>query len=119
LQRTIIDSVSIFDFADSSRQSALNASADWGRRFGARLSIRRRYQFTRAGTDVTPFFANRANVSGDAGIAGNDQNPSNWGPPALSFPGVAGLRDVDYQHAVDQTHGGGAEALVKRGRHNI
>ena len=118
-QRTVRDSVSIFDFADTSRQSVLAAEGTWARRFGTRLSVRLRYQLTRTATDVTPFFANRTNVSGDAGIAGNDQDPANWGPPALSFPAVADLRDVDFQRTVEQTHAGGAEVLFKRGRHNI
>jgi hypothetical protein len=118
-QRTVRDSVSIFDFADTSRQSLLAAEGSWARRFGTRLSVRLRYQLTRTAMNVTPFFANRTNVSGDAGIAGNDQDPANWGPPALSFPGVADLRDADYQRMVEQAHAGAAEVLFKRGRHNV
>ena len=30
---------------------------------------------------ATPYFANRINISGDAGIAGNNQDPINWGAP--------------------------------------
>ena len=41
-----------------------------------------RYQFTRQTNGATPYFANRTNVSGDAGITGNNQDPVNWGPPA-------------------------------------
>jgi hypothetical protein len=119
LQRTAVDSISIFGFADTSRQSSVNARGGWLRRFGLRQSLSIRYEVTRSGTDVAPFFANRTNVSGDAGIAGNDQDPANWGPPALSFPGVADLRDVDHQHSIDWTQAGGAEALFKRGRHNL
>ena len=36
-----------------------------------------------------PYFASRTNVSGEAGIMGNDQSPKNWGPPDLSFLSVA------------------------------
>jgi hypothetical protein len=118
-QRAVRDSVSLFEFADTSRQSSIAAEGSWARRFGTRLTIRAHYQLRRTGTDVTPFFANRKNVSGDAGIAGNDQNSVNWGPPALSFPGVTDLRDADPQHSIDQTQAWGAEALIKRGRHNI
>ena len=50
------------------------------------------YQFLRQANDSTPHFANRTNVSGDAGIAGNNQEPVNWGPPGLVFvSGIAGL----------------------------
>jgi hypothetical protein len=118
-QRTVRDSVSIFDFADSSRQSSVAADGSWARRFGTRLSVRARYQFTRSATDVTPFFANRTNVSGDAGVTGNNQDPANWGPPALLFPAVADLGDVDYQRSRGQVHVAGGETLLKRGRHDL
>jgi hypothetical protein len=118
-QRTVRDSVSIFDFADSSRQSSLTADGGWARRFGARLSARVRYQFMRSMADVSPFFANRANVAGDAGVTGNNQDPANWGPPALLFPAVADLRDADYQRSRGQVHVAGGEVLLKRGRHDL
>ncbi len=45
---------------------------------------------------MRPNFENRENVSGDAGITGNDQDPADWGPPALGFSsGIAGLSDVN------------------------
>jgi hypothetical protein len=68
---------------------------------------------------VTPFFAGRANVSGDAGIAGNDQDPANWGPPSLLFPDLTGLGDVQNQRSVKQTHGGAVEISLRRGVHNM
>lgn len=118
-QRTVADTVSLFDFADTSGRSSLEAGLTWARRFTPRLSVRGRYQFTRTVTNVTPFFGGRTNVSGDAGIAGNSQDPANWGPPALSFPDVAGLRDVDYQHTLNRIHATGGEVSLKRGRHSI
>ena len=46
---------------------------------------------------MTPYFANGTNVSGDAGITGNNQDPVNWGPPALTFSsGIAGLGTGQY-----------------------
>jgi hypothetical protein len=118
-QRTARDSVSIFDFAGTSRQSSLTVDGSWARRFGTRLSVRTRYQFLRAASDVTPVFAHRTNVSGEAGIAGNNQDPANWGPPALLFPDVTDLRDVDYQRSRSQGHVATGEALLKRGRHDL
>lgn len=118
-QRTVTDSVNLFDFTDTSRTSSLDAAATWARRFNPRLSLRVKYQFTRAATNVTPFFANRRNVSGEAGIENNNQDPANFGPPTLLFPDVADLRDVDSQHSVSQTHAVGAEVSHRRGRHNL
>ena len=71
---------------------ASTSTVNWSHRFSQFLSLRLRYQFTRLTNDVTPYFANRTNVSGDAGIAGNNQDPVNWGPPRLLFSsGIAGL----------------------------
>ena len=118
-QRTVVDSVNLFRFADSSRQSALGAGVSWLRRPSLRSSVRVRYQFTRTASTLTPFFANRTNVSGDAGIAGNDQSPENWGPPTLAFPDMAGLRDGAFHQSVTATHAGGLEISLRRGRHTI
>jgi trimeric autotransporter adhesin len=118
-QRTATDSINLFNFTDASRQSSLTTTLGWTRRFGTRVSARLRYQFTRSATTVTPFFANRTNASADAGIAGNSEEPTDWGPPALSFPDVAGLRDADYQHSRSASHASGGDVLFKHGRHDV
>ena len=70
--------------------------------------------------DVTPFFANVTNVSGDAGIIGNNQSPVNWGPPALSFSsGIAGLGTGQYAENTNHTNGASGELFWFRGRHSL
>ena len=83
--------------------------------------MRLRYQHTRLSTDATPFFAGRTNVSGDAGIGGNNQEPVNWGPPTLVFcSGLAGLGHPQFS-AVDDLDAWRAApmSLWSRGRHNL
>jgi hypothetical protein len=60
-------------------------------------------------------------VSGDAGITGNNQDPVNWGPPALAFSitGMAPLSSAAYANTDSQTHAPGFEAFWNRGRHNV
>ena len=118
-QRTVTDADDIFDFADTSRLTSLDAGANLARQFGLRRILRLRYRFTRTDSEVTPFFANRRNVSAEAGISGNSQDPLNWGPPGLSFPDLAGLGDVDYHRSTVTTHSGGGEIALRRGTHNI
>jgi trimeric autotransporter adhesin len=118
-QRSVTDTSSLFDFQDSARQSTIDLTVTWTRRVSTRLSVRATYQFGRTASTVVPFFAARSDVSGDAGIDGNDRRPQNWGPPSLSFPDLAGLRDVDYQRAATVRHGGGIELALRRGIHNI
>jgi hypothetical protein len=118
-QRSATGTVGLFDFADRSRQSTIDLNINWTHRISTRLSTRARYQFGRTLSTVIPFFAGRIDVSRDAGILGADQRPENWGPPSLSFSGLTGLRDVDYQRDVSSRHGGGVELTLRRGRHNI
>ena len=82
LQRTTTDPDNVFGFTDSSRVghrrddqlvAPLSQFSSLGCAISSRGSRRTR----------TPYFANRTNVSGDAGITGNNQDPMNWGPPRL------------------------------------
>ena len=85
------------------------ANGNWQRhRISTRASASLRYQLTRSSSTLTPFFANRVNVSADAGIAGSSQAPDDWGPPSLSFPDVAGLNDANSsaQRRADAVHAG-------------
>ena len=120
LQRTTTDAGNVFGFVDSSRASGIDATVNWSHRFSQLLSLRLRYQFTRLTNTVTPFFANRTNVSGEAGISGNAQDPIDWGAPRLLFSsGVAGLGSAQAAANSNRTQGWGAEILSSRGRHNL
>ncbi len=119
-QRTDTESTSLVGFTDRSVVGSIDGTAVWSRRLSAFFTTRLRYQFTRATTNVTPHFANRTNVSSLAGIAGNDQSPANWGPPALAFSsGLLGLSDAEYAETAAITHGVLGEAFWNRARHNI
>ncbi len=120
MQQTRTDAGNVFGFVDSSRLSGIDTTANWSHRFSQFLSLRLRYQFTRLTTTVTPYFANRTNVSGAAGIAGNNQDPINWGAPRLQFSsGVVGLGSAQAAENSTLTNGWGAEGLWGRGRHTI
>ena len=80
------------------------AGVNWSHRFSQRLFLNLGYQFSRLATHVTPYFENRENVSGEAGITGNNQEPMNWGPPSLVFSsGIAGLSDGQSSFDRNQT----------------
>lgn len=120
IQRTTTDTTNIFGFVDASRVAGLDATLNWSHRFSQFWSARLRYQLTRLSNTVTPFFANRTNVSGAAGIVGNNQDPINWGPPRLIFSsGIAGLSSGQSLDQRTLTQAWGAEALHGRGRHSI
>jgi hypothetical protein len=120
-QRGSTDAASVFGFIDSTSTSSLDTSLTWSHRFNQFLTLRIGYQYLRQTNDSTPHFANRVNVSGDAGIAGNDQDAINWGPPALLFSsGIAALGTGQYSRQQSEIHGFSSEALWRtRGGHNL
>jgi hypothetical protein len=110
---------SVFGFEDAIEVSGLDTAVNWSRRFSQFVTFRLRYQFNRLTSEVTPHFANRTNVSGDAQIGGNNQEPVNWGPPRVTFSsGVESLVDAQYAFTRSQTHAANAETLWGHGRHN-
>jgi hypothetical protein len=117
--RNTIDQTTLFGFTDQTQSANTDVTVNWNRRVSQFLQMRTRYQFTKQSTTTTPYFANRINVSGDAGISGNNQEPINWGPPSLSFSSVAGLSDGLPRQSDSITHAGGADLFLFRGRHNF
>ncbi|HZR24450.1 MAG TPA: carboxypeptidase regulatory-like domain-containing protein [Vicinamibacterales bacterium] len=119
-QRTSVDAANIFGFVDSNVVTGVDAPMTWSHRFSQFFTLRLRYQYTTLITHATPYFAFRQNVSGDAGITGNSQDPANWGSPNLAFSsGIAALTSTQFASNRDQTHAVGGEMLWNHGRHNV
>ncbi len=119
-QRIETNTTSLLGFTSTTGSSSLDTSGTWSHRFSPFLTTRLRYQFTRATLDASPYFARRSDVIGNAGIGGADRAAENWGPPSLTFSsGIVPLSDVQYSRSATRSHGGSAEALVNRGRHNM
>ena len=118
-QHSTTGRTTLLGFDDTSLVSGLDASANYTRRLTRNLNLRLRYQFTGVTNSTTPFFANRTNVSGEAGILGNDQSPANWGPPSLQFSTITGLSDATPAFSRNDSNGGGAEETWSHGHHNL
>ena len=114
------DTPNLFGFLDTTGTLGMITHANWSHRFGQHRFMNLGYQFSRFTSRTTPYFENRQNVSGEAGIAGNDQTPRNWGPPTLTFAGgVASLSDAQSSFDRNQTGGVSSSMLWNRGRHDI
>ena len=119
-ERGTIDTTTLLGYPNSRESSALDAQANWSYRLSQFMTLRARYQFVRQSSTTLPYFSNRTNVSGEAGILGNNQQPINWGPPSLVFASdLAGLSDVRYADTRNATHSWSGEALKFGGRHTI
>jgi len=119
-QSTRTDSPNVFGFLDTGDTAGINAAVNWRYTFSPRLFGNLGYQFSRLSARAAPYFANRQNISGDAGIQGNNQEPVNWGPPGLNFSGgIATLSDGRPSSTHNQTSAVSYAMLWSRARHNI
>jgi len=119
-QSTRADVVNLFSFVDTTDTLGLNANINWSHRLNHHLFLYTGYHFSRLRTQVIPEFQNKTNISGEAGIEGNDQTPANWGPPALNFSsGIAALSDAQSAFNRNRTDGFSASIGLYHGHHNI
>ncbi len=120
LQSNRQDSTNLFGFRDDTR--TLGASADIHRQHRLRtgLYLDFDYAFSRVRVEVSPFFQNRVDVSGEAGVGGALKDPFNWGPPTLVFSsGISSLTDANASLNRDRTDKIAASAEWSFGRHDI
>ena len=114
------DTPNLFGFLDTIDTTGINTNVHWQHTFRPRLYGNLGYQFSRQTVRTTPFFEDRENVSGNAGITGNDQDSMNWGPPTLVFSsGITGLTDAQASYNRNQTSAVSYSMLWSRGRHNV
>ncbi len=111
---------SIFNFQDTSRQLGMRSNINWLHRFNQHAFLTLGAEYSRLQSTTTPYFANRENVSGAAGISGNLQDAADWGPPSLTFAsGIQPLTDANQSLTRNQSTGGSADLFWSRSPHNI
>ncbi|MDR3717529.1 MAG: TonB-dependent receptor [Bryobacteraceae bacterium] len=119
-QSTRTDNPNLFGFLATGSQLTAEPTINWRHTFSSRFFVTLGYQFSRNSALTVPYFSKRRNVSADAGISGNDQDPLDWGPPTLTFAnGVASLGEAQYSSTRNQTHGLSAEVFSERGLHSF
>jgi trimeric autotransporter adhesin len=113
----------IFGYENGSNSQGLDGTVGWQRTYRpgglGYFTTNFSYHFNRLVSNQNPFFAFRSNVSGAAGIQGNDQSAQNWGPPSLTFTSIAGLSLPEYAHNVDDTQTVSYSSLWYRGKHSL
>jgi trimeric autotransporter adhesin len=110
----------LFGFVDTTSTLGSDTNIQWVHRFSQRQFGTTKVGFNRQGIRLTPYFSNVRNISGEAGINGNNQEPINWGPPRLAFTnGTANLGDAQASHTRNQTLSLGYDHFWSRGAHNF
>ncbi len=119
-QSTRTDDPNLFGFLDTSDSTGLNIGLNLRHSFSMRKLANLGYQYSRSVVRKNPFFAYRRNVSGEAGITGNNQEPLNWGPPDLVYSGgITSLSDSRPAFNRNQTSGVSFGMFWGLGRHNL
>jgi hypothetical protein len=114
------DSPNILGFLDTTGISGMTTNAGYRHIFSQRVNLNINVQYSRFAVRSVPYFADRFNVSGAAGITGNNQEPGNWGPPTLSFAsGIQSLSDGLRAINRNQTVGFSPTLMWIRRPHNI
>jgi cell division septation protein DedD len=119
-QSTRTAAPNLFGFLDTTDALGINSNINWAHRMSQRVFLNVGLRFSRMATRGTPFWEDRANLSGEAGISGNSQDATNWGPPSLTFSsGITPLSDAVSSHDRNQTDAWTSTLLWSRNRHNI
>ena len=103
MQRGGTNSDNLISWQDVIQFAGYHANLAYNRNFTRTFYGRFFLDYQRYSVRTTPFFANKTNVSGDAGVEGNDQTPGNWGPPGLGFTNFFGLGDANENFLRNQT----------------
>ncbi|HUN82776.1 MAG TPA: carboxypeptidase-like regulatory domain-containing protein [Terracidiphilus sp.] len=110
----------IFNFIDATDTLGIDTNVHWSHRYHHQMFVLLGYHFTRLRTLTRPEFDSRENISGQAGITGNDQDPVNWGPPGLTFSsGIAGLYDGNSEFNRNRTDAFSGNISITVRRHNF
>lgn len=111
-------SSSLLGFTNQSTSWNYGANGTWSRRINTFMSMQVTHAFSLQRSRRQPFFAQLRNVSGDAGITGNDQDPRNWGPPTLLFSNsVSSLSDASFNSSRTMSNNTTVDTNWTRGRH--
>jgi trimeric autotransporter adhesin len=114
------DTKNLFAFVDAANSLGIDANMNWSHRYRHQTFVLMTYHLTRLRTEIRPQFAGHVNVSGLAGIGGNNQSPLNWGPPNLTFSsGVSGLGDADSAFNRNRTDAMNVNVSTNYRRHNF
>ena len=110
----------LLDFVDTNNGLGMASNLYWAHTLNAHLRTSLGYQFSRQSNRAISFWQGRANISGQAGIAGNDQDRTYWGPPTLNFSsGLSSMTDGQSSFIRNEANGVSCTAYWNRSPHNV
>lgn len=119
-QNSRTSTANFFNFRDQTAILGLDAHIKWSHQFPHQFQSVFGFHFTRLRTEVKPQFDRLTNISGNAGIHGNNQDPRNWGPPSLVFAsGITGLADGNSEFNRNRTDAVSFAGTWTHRRHSV
>jgi len=114
------DTPDLFGFLDTGRVGGLNADVRYRRNLNPRAFVTAALTYSSLRSQVLPYFSQRQNISGEAGIMGNNQDAVNWGPPNLIFlSGMSPLSLAQASWQRNQTAGISVDLFLNHAGHNL
>jgi hypothetical protein len=93
----------LFGFRDTGESSGMNSTAGWSHSFKPRFNSSLNWNFSRAISKNSPYFAYTQDIATELGITGTTHDPISYGPPNLSFTNFGGLSDGSASTSRNQT----------------
>ncbi len=116
-QRRSGNNLQLFGFTDLSSGHGISSDVTWTHNIKTGLISNLRFNFSRNGSEVTPFFANGIDYASQLNIAGTSKDPRNFGPPNLSFTNFGGLNDGSNSRSHSQTASINEGITYAKGKH--
>ncbi len=114
------DNTNLFQFLDKMDTLGIDSNVHWSHLLHHEFYVDLGFEFSRLRTQVLPAFANKQDISAEAGVNGNSQAVADWGPPTLAFSsGIASLTDGLSTFNRNRTDGLSESTTWTRGRHNF
>ena len=118
-QRRDADQSQPFTFLDTISGYGLQTDLTWTHNFTPTTILSSQLSFNRNRSEVTPFFANGADVATDLGIEGTSSNPLDYGPPNLNFTNFGALSDANPILTRNQSQKIAESIILSRGKHTL
>ena len=118
-QRRDGENAQVFGFLDTASGYGFNTTVGWTHNFSTHLINNAQVTFNRNVTQLTPFFANGADIAAELGIAGTSSNPLNFGPPNLNFTNFGALSDGNASLIRNQSQSGTESLIWTHGSHTF
>ncbi len=108
-----------FGISDTTSGYGLNSTVGWTHNISPRAISNLQIRFNRNRTQTIPYFSLLPDPGSQFGIPGTSSNPSDFGPPTLTFTNFASLSDSTATLIRNQAQSGTESVTLLKGTHSV